>query len=232
MPEKQEQAKHGSRQREAPEPGEQTAHAFDKGYWERHWDQSSPAAHGTRSAPPNPYLLAETRNLPPGSALDAGCGTGSEAIWLALQGWHVTGADISGNALALAAKAAREAAIADRVSWIETDLTTWSPQDRWDLVVTSYAHPGEPQLAFYQRISGWVAPAGSLLIVGHRAQASHGHGEQHPLEATATLAGISALLSPTKWRIESAAEHRRTLPAANTQAVLHDVVVRATRLAR
>ena len=49
-------------------------------------------------------LLSE---LTPGTALDAGCGAGAEAIWLAAAGWQVTAADISSQSLARAAERAR-----------------------------------------------------------------------------------------------------------------------------
>lgn len=44
---------------------------FDKAYRERHWRGS--AAGGNR---PNPHLARETSELVPGTALNAGCGTG------------------------------------------------------------------------------------------------------------------------------------------------------------
>ncbi|MCI5126573.1 MAG: class I SAM-dependent methyltransferase [Candidatus Electrothrix sp. AR5] len=39
-----------------------------------------------------------------GKVLDIGCGTGTNAIWLAQQGFEVTGLDISDKAIALAKK--------------------------------------------------------------------------------------------------------------------------------
>lgn len=209
-----------------------TTHDFDKDFWEQHWGNSpGTGAPGRGLAPPNPYVVDETRDLSPRNALDAGCGAGTEAIWLAGQGWQVTAADISGKALTGAARRAQEASVSDRITWVEADLTDWDPDDRWDLVVTHYAHSTMPQLDFYQRIAQWVAPAGTLLIVGHL----HGHGaigpgHHPPEEATATPAGITAGLDPEHWTIETADEYTRTVPVPDGEpTVLRDVVVRATR---
>ena len=47
-----------------------------------------------------------TRRVPdaPSGALDVAAGEGRNAIWLAQQGWQVTGADFSANGLARAAR--------------------------------------------------------------------------------------------------------------------------------
>ena len=100
--------------------------------------------------------------------MEAGCGAGSEAIWLASRGWEVTGADIADGALALAAERAAARGLADRVRWIKADLSRWEPRTSYDLVTTHYAHPAIPQLEFYDRLASWVGPGGTLLIVGHR----------------------------------------------------------------
>jgi SAM-dependent methyltransferase len=200
---------------------------FDKDYWESHWQRVN--THG-RPIEPNPYLARETGGLVPGTALDAGCGEGAEAIWLAAGGWQVTAADISAEVLARAADSTAEAA--ERVRWVEADLGAWKPDERFDLVTTHYAHPAMPQLAFYERISGWVAPGGTLLIVGHLHTPGHGHGHgQHPPEeASATAATITAVLDAARWEVVTAEEHVRALTNREGGATrLHDVVVRATR---
>jgi 2-polyprenyl-3-methyl-5-hydroxy-6-metoxy-1,4-benzoquinol methylase len=133
-------------------------HGFDRDYWEAHWQQASAAAPG-KEIVANPYLARELRGVAPGTALDAGCGEGAEAIWLAVEGWQVTAADISAEALARAfGRAARGGAPLDRLEWVEADLTVWEPGRQFDLVTTNYAHPSRPQLEFYERIAGWVAP--------------------------------------------------------------------------
>lgn len=207
-------------------------HEFDKDYWERHWHQAHDRADVESASPAHPYLAPEVGDLVPGSALDAGCGTGAEAIWLASHGWQVTAVDISSEALARAAERAQGSAVSDRVRWVEADLTTWAPETRFDLVTTHYAHPAMPQLAFYDRISGWVAPGGTLLIVGHLHTPAadghgHGHGNHPPAEASVTLADITAGLARTGWEITTAGEQHRTVSGHG--AALHDVVVRATR---
>jgi SAM-dependent methyltransferase len=186
---------------------------FDKNYWDQHWHQ----AHGDIA--PHPYLDREISGLMPGTALDAGCGAGAEAVWLASHGWQVTAADIAPEALARAAERATNHAVS--VRFVEADLTVWAPDRRFDLVTTHYAHPAMPQLAFYERISGWVAPGGSLLIVGHL------HGHHRLAEASVTLADITARLDGADWEVVTAEEHLRTVTGHN--GPLYDVVVRATR---
>lgn len=213
---------------------------FDKDYWESHWQRAN--GHGAgRELAPNPYLARETSSLAPGTALDAGCGEGAEAIWLAAQGWQVTAADIATEALSRASSRAKKdgGATPERVQWVETDLGAWQPGTQFDLVTTHYAHPAMPQLAFYERISDWVAPGGTLLIVGHlRTPGTPGHGHSQeeqdghpPEEASITAESITAGLDTTTWDIVTAEEHTRTFTNPAGRAVrLHDVVVRATRI--
>lgn len=210
----------------ARENDAKTTHSFEKGYWEDHWDQRDGTARHTAPVAANPYLSREVNHLTPGAALDAGCGTGAEAIALAARGWRVSGVDISSTALALAAERAAQASVSQMITWTEADLTTWHPKQAFDLVTTNYAHAAMPQLAFYQRIAGWVAPGGTLLIVGHLPEEGDHHSHGHPpVEATATPAAITAVLPAESWVIEAAYEGVREAGAGQ----LHDVVVRARR---
>ena len=202
--------------------------AFDQNYWESHWQQAGPRGPA-RDIPPNPYLVRETGDLTPGTALDAGCGEGAEAIWLAAEGWTVTAADISSEALSRAAeRATRNGVDPERVQWVEADLGAWEPDRPFDLVTTHYAHPATSQLGFYQRISDWVAPGGTLLIVGHLH--GHGHDNHPPAEASITTQSITALFDDGRWDIVTAEQCMRTFTDHEDRSVeLHDVVLRATR---
>ncbi len=224
-------------------------HSFDNEYWDQIWQGDRATSMGT--SPPNPHLMQEVSDLAPGTALDAGCGAGAEAIWLAARGWQVTAADIAAAALDRAAERATASGVAERVQWVQADLSVWHPDARYDLVTTHYAHPAMPQLEFYDRIASWVAPGGTLLIVGHlhhdgaggdghsnhdatggdRHGHAHGHGgDQPPASASATAAAITARLDPVGWKVVTAQESHRTLSDhGDHEVTLHDVVVRATR---
>jgi len=206
-------------------------HSFDQGYWDQRWRPDPTGAPSEMAvSPPHPYLVRELDDLEPGTALDAGCGAGAEALWLAAHGWQVTGADIAHDALVHAAERAAASGVADRVRWVQVDLTTWEPDVSYDLVTTSYAHPAMPQLAFYDRVASWVAAGGTLLIVGHLHHGP-GHGADEPPAAASVLAAdIVARLDPDRWVVVTAEESSRTLASHGVSEVaLHDVVVRATR---
>jgi len=64
--------------------------------WNRRWAGEERVHAGTA---PSRFLVAEVANLRPGAALDLACGAGRNAVWLAEQGWRVTGVDFSGVAV-------------------------------------------------------------------------------------------------------------------------------------
>lgn len=220
-------------------------HSFDKDYWERHWRERAAGGVG-REMSVNEHLVREVARLEPGTAVDAGCGEGAEAIWLAAAGWQVTAVDISSEALQRAALQAtnRHAQPVD-VEWVEADLDVWIPEGQFDLVATHYAHPASPQLEFYERIAGWVAPGGTLLIVGHlHTEHPHEHEHEHhgdaheeharddrpPEKASVSAAAVTGILDPNDWDIVTANELTRTVTdRAGNPVDLDDVVVRATR---
>ncbi len=209
-------------------------HSFDQNFWDEIWTGDRATAMSTSD--PNPHLIKEITGLAPGTAIDAGCGAGAEAIWLATQGWSVTGADVAEAALNFAEQRAVAAGVGGQIEWIRADLSSWEPRIQYDLVTTHYAHPAMAQLEFYDRIATRVAPGGTLLVVGHL---HHGHGDedghghsQPPAEASATAATITARLDPAAWEVVTAEESTREMAGPGGRATtIHDVVVRATRRA-
>ncbi|HEY9302695.1 MAG TPA: class I SAM-dependent methyltransferase, partial [Mycobacterium sp.] len=66
-------------------------------------------------------LVEGSSALPPGAALDVGCGTGDASIYLAQHGWQVTGVDFTPKALDKARAKARAADAA--VNFVHADVT-------------------------------------------------------------------------------------------------------------
>jgi SAM-dependent methyltransferase len=130
---------------------------------------------------PNPTLVAGVTGLAPGSALELASGSGTNAVWLAQQGWQTTAVDWSPVGLANGKAKADAAGVA--VDWQERDLFEWSPPRRaFDLVVIAYLHlPPDERGPVYAHAAAAVAPGGRLLIVGHdRLHGAEGQGGPDP----------------------------------------------------
>jgi SAM-dependent methyltransferase len=204
--------------------------AYDRDFWEQLWVRTLRARSGEIGRrPPNAQLTAEISGLTPGRALDAGCGHGSDTLWLAAHGWHVTAVDFSPAALAHARSTAEAAGadLANRVQWVEADLATWAPQPgQFDLVVSLYVHIAGSVQELVRRLGVGVAPGGTLLLVGHRpidpatGAATPAAGQQQ-----VSVQGAVAALDPERWTIGAAEDRPR--PAAGTGV---DAVIRARRL--
>ncbi|HEV2217279.1 MAG TPA: methyltransferase domain-containing protein [Candidatus Dormibacteraeota bacterium] len=65
--------------------------------------------------------LVESGRLKPGRAVDLGCGSGANAVYLAEHGFEVTGVDFAASALEKAELLAK--AHNARVKWVQDDLT-------------------------------------------------------------------------------------------------------------
>ena len=162
--------------------------------WEFRYQEQSQRWSGR----PNATLVDLVRGIPvSGRALDLGCGEGADAIWLARQGWHVTGVDISPTAVARAHGAATEVGIAhDQIRFEAHDLSTWEPDGPYELVTASFFHSHEelPRTDILRRAAGQIAPGGHFAIVSHVAappwSEHHGHDEKL-LDADGEIAALA-----------------------------------------
>jgi len=205
-------------------------------FWsEGFWDERYRSRDALWSGAPNPQLVAETADLAPSTALDAGCGEGADAIWLAERGWRVTAVDVSSVALERGAVRAREvgADVAQRIDWLHKDLTTWTPAETsYDLVSAQFfLHlPKEPREAIFHALAAAVAPGGSLLIVGHHPSDLQTIPRLPRPELFFTAPDIAALLNPHEWDIVvSAARARGAIHPDGRTITIHDAVLRAQR---
>jgi 2-polyprenyl-3-methyl-5-hydroxy-6-metoxy-1,4-benzoquinol methylase len=201
----------------------------DRESWEARWSRAL-REHGDRVAqrPPNAHLTAEVGDLRPGRALDAGCGHGSDALWLAARGWRVTAVDFAATALAFARSTAEAMGpdVAERIEWVEGDLATWTPRrDEYDLVVCLYVHVAGSVEEMVQRMATGVAPGGTLLLVGHRPiDPATGAATAAAGQVQVSVEATRAALDPERWELVVAEDRPRPVAGSGV-----DAVVRARR---
>ena len=130
---------------------------------------------------PNPTLVAGVAGLRPGTALELAAGSGTNAVWLATQGWSTTAVDWSPVGIANGRAKADAAGVS--IEWLERDLFEWSPPARaFDLVVIVYLHvPQHERVPIYAAAAAAVAEGGHIVIVGHdRLHGAEGLGGPDP----------------------------------------------------
>ena len=201
---------------------------------EQFWDERYGSAEQIWSGQPNAQLVTQAAGLTPGDALEVGCGEGADAIWLAAQGWTVTGVDVSAVALKRAAAhaAVRGSQIAARISWQREDLLSWAPApDSADLVCAQFMHMPGPQLEVLHRaLRAAVRPGGTFLIVLHYPDDVRKH--MAPPSAFPAAAQLAAALDPARWEIIVADAFERMGTDPDGQPLmLRDTVLRAVRRA-
>jgi SAM-dependent methyltransferase len=197
------------------------------------WDNRYSSAGQLWSGQPNAQLAAHTADLVPGEALDAGCGEGADAIWLARRGWTVTAVDVSAVALERAASAALAVGgdIAKEITWRREDLLAWGPEpDRYDLVSAQFMHfPRAELAAFHQRLAAAVRPGGTLLLIAHHPEDLHAARHGRP-DLFWYAEDIAASLEPGRWEVSVAeASGRSAIDHDGQPVTVRDTVLRATR---
>ena len=101
------------------------------------WNRVLTADPPSFNTQPNAFLVEMTRGLPPGKALDVGMGQGRNAIFLAQQGWEVTGFDPADKAVAAAQEQAKQAGVKLTALVLRDDQFDFG-KEQWDLIVLSY----------------------------------------------------------------------------------------------
>ncbi|WP_214322721.1 class I SAM-dependent methyltransferase [Nonomuraea sediminis] len=198
------------------------------------WDGVYAARPAATAPPPNDRLTETVTGLPPGDALDLGCGDGGDALWLARQGWHVTAVDISAVAVERLAGLARSHGLGDRVIAERHDLRDSFPQGGFDLICAHYLHtPFDLDRAAVLRSAAHaLRPGGRLLVVDHGSTAPWSWN-QDPDARYPTPREVSAGidLDPATWTVERADAPRRiaTGPGGRTAEVTdHVLLIRRT----
>jgi len=198
---------------------------FDQDFWDQLWSKTlREHADTVARRPPNAHLTSEIAGLPPGRALDAGCGHGAETLWLAAHGWQVTAVDFSAAALAHGRSMAEaaDAELAERIVWVEGDLAAWTPEPRrYDLVACLYVHVAGSVADMIGRMADGVAPGGTLLMVGHRPiDPGTGAATAAAGQVQVSVEAAVAALAPDAWELVVAEERPRAIAGTGVDAVI------------
>jgi SAM-dependent methyltransferase len=192
------------------------------------WDERYMTHELIWRAEPNRFLVEEVARMQPGRALDLACGEGRNALWLADQGWQVTGVDFSPVGLTKA----RHLGVVRRVdvTWLEADVLEWNPPEAaYDLVIVMYLQlPADARRRVLSRAASALAPGGTLLVVGHDStnltQGTGGPQDQAVLFSPGDVANDLPGLD-----IERAERVRRPVLTEHGEVDAIDALVRAVR---
>ncbi|MEN3533480.1 class I SAM-dependent methyltransferase [Microbispora sp. ZYX-F-249] len=128
----------------------------------------------TGVTPPELVALIEGRDaLPPGRALELGCGTGTNAVYLARHGWEVVAVDFIDLAIEQAREKADAAGVAVRL--LHGDATRLDDLDApgpYDLFFDLSCYCGIPphrRDAYAEGLTRRAAPGARLLMFGYGA---------------------------------------------------------------
>ena len=131
------------------------------------WDDRYRERGAVFGSEPNRFLVEVAVDLERGTVLDLGCGQGRNALWLASQGFAVTGLDLSPVAIEQAREVAAEQGL--DAAFEAVNLMAWQPDGQvWDLVVLAYIHlPEDMRKAIHATAVSAVAPGGRIVLIAH-----------------------------------------------------------------
>lgn len=192
------------------------------------WDHRYEGTGLVWTATPNRFLVAEVDGLAPGAALDVGCGEGRNAVWLAEQGWRVTGVDFSPVGLDKARRLAEARGV--DVEWVLADLRSYRPpEDAYDLVVVLYLHlPAADRRAVHAAVARALRPGAVLLVVGHDlTNVTDGYGGPQDASVLFTPDDVAADVAELSVERAERVERRVSTEGGERRAI--DALVRAAR---
>ncbi len=185
---------------------------------------------------PNQFLAPEVVDLAPGRALDLACGEGRNAVWLASQGWEVTGVDFAEVGLAKGQRLAADRGVA--VTWVTADATTWEPTGSFDLVLVFYLQlPADERRRALRTAVRALAPGGTFLLVAHDLlNLSEGVGGPQDAVVLTTSEGVVDDLAAAELElevemvVERAERVERVVATDEGERTAIDTLVRARRV--
>lgn len=218
------------REMNAAGPDNPSAHGTAERFWDEHYGRAARSGPTPRM---NPVVAGAVADLPPGRALDLGCGEGGDALGAAALGWRVTAVDVSPSVLRRVRDRARAAGTADRVTVAQHDITRTLPRGTYDLLIAAYLHsPVDLDRPSVLRAAARSVAAGGLLLVVDHGSTAPWSWNQNPHARFPTAGELYGELGlPAQlWRPERLDSPSREATGPGGQvATVTDTVVIARR---
>jgi SAM-dependent methyltransferase len=128
------------------------------------YDEIYARSGDTFNVQPNAFMVRMMTGRSPGRALDVGMGQGRNALWLAAQGWSVTGFDISPAGIEAARNEAERRGLRIKAQVAAYQDFPWG-EEEWDFILFSYFFPR----AALPKVWNSLRPGGLILIEGFHA---------------------------------------------------------------
>jgi SAM-dependent methyltransferase len=123
------------------------------------WNRILTAEKPAFNTNPNAFLVEMVKGRAPGAALDVGMGQGRNAIYLAQQGWQVTGFDPAEKAVAQANATARQLGVT-LTTVVQGSEDFDFGENRWDLILLSYVSVRD----IADRVARALKPGGIVVV--------------------------------------------------------------------
>jgi SAM-dependent methyltransferase len=118
-----------------------------------------------RDEPPELLCSAVAGQAARGAALDVGCGSGVNSLWLAEQGYRVTAVDFLEAAVSMARERAREV---PQVQVFRASVLDFEAPEQFDLILDrGCLHTLNPGMRgrYRDQVLRWLKPGGSYVLV-------------------------------------------------------------------
>jgi predicted O-methyltransferase YrrM len=112
---------------------------------------------------PNAFLVSRSKEMRPGKALDVAMGQGRNAVYLATQGWDVTGFDVAEEGMKVAQENAARAGA--KVTTVKATFAEFDyGREQWDLIYFVYTDAPIVDARYVARVQAALKTGGMLLI--------------------------------------------------------------------